>query len=290
MESAVGSTANAESASSDARTTSPLPRRKSTSSARRSVRSAGRDVRSNTRQEVPSIVRNLQRAQVGAKSKGVQSGGVACANFHHGAALAIGAAGGDTDDFDRLLEQGVAHAAKRACTSGVEVRRGGPQGLRFCTPLVEPDGRVSRIRLPDWLSPHGMRMTSAEKAGSCLALRYSLRRKLLIFPGCQAHRQCPVTVASLASTPEVRPLPSAVVTRVTRSFAFTRRLPLPFGTMGLSDSRPIRRLPRRSPPVARRRSVGPLTLHRGPSARAREAKPPFVVITPAAGSGASVEG
>src|SRR5215208_264634 len=94
---------------------------------------------------------------------------------------------------------------------------------------------------------------------------------------CQAHRQSPSTVFCLASTPEVRPLPSAVVTRV------TGRLRLPLGTMGLSDSRPIRRLPRRSPPVARRRSVGPLTLHRGPCARA-------VVITPAAGSGASVGG
>src|SRR5215208_8247943 len=113
---------------------------------------------------------------------------------------------------------------------------------------------------------------------------------------CQAHRQSPSTVFCLASTPEVRPLPSAVVTRVTGRLRLRglrlrglrlrglrlRGLRLPLGTMGLSDSRPIRRLSRRSPPVARRRSVGPLTLHRGPSARA-------VVITPAAGSDASVK-
>ena len=75
----------------------------------------------------------------------------------------------------------------------------------------------------------------------------------------------------LSSTPEVRPLPSAVVTR------FSGRLRLPFGTMGLSDSPRARHLTRRLPAHLRRRPLGPLTLRRGPSARA-------VAITPAAGS------
>jgi hypothetical protein len=33
----------------------------------------------------------------------------------------------------------------------VEVRRGGESSLRLRTPLIEPDLRISRIRLSDWL-------------------------------------------------------------------------------------------------------------------------------------------
>src|SRR5688500_1372344 len=42
--------------------------------------------------------------------------------------------------------------------SRVEVRRGGDDSLRFRTPLIEPDVRVCRIRLSDWLSSQGRRM------------------------------------------------------------------------------------------------------------------------------------
>jgi len=46
------------------------------------------------------------------------------------------------------------HLALRSLSSWrlsrVEMWRGGPKGLRFHIPLIEPDVRISRIRLSDW--------------------------------------------------------------------------------------------------------------------------------------------
>ena len=52
---------------------------------------------------------------------------------------------------------------RQSIQSRVEMRRGGPgaPGLRFRIPLIEPDGRVSRIRLSDRLSSQGMRRATS---------------------------------------------------------------------------------------------------------------------------------
>ena len=140
------------------------------------------------------------------------------------------------------------------------MRRGDGWPFRLRTPLIEPDERVSRIRLSDWfhLRAHAF----------LLGLEIQLVLKTPdLFRGCQAHRQSPFRPSSaLQAHHEVRPLPSTGIS----GFA---------GTMGLSDSRLVRRLLRRLP--LPEQPAGPLTLLSEPFARA-------TAITPAAESVVSV--
>src|SRR3954451_15759362 len=133
----------------------------------------------------------------------------------------------------------------------VEDGRGGlghAATLRFPSPLIKPDVRISRIRLSDWfhLAAHGghqvrcvlpKQWALADAPSSTDRCPSSPRGKASSeAPGYswvfQAHRQSPI-LSSVQSAPEARALPSASITRPPRSYG-PLRLP--------SDPPPVRRV------------------------------------------------
>src|SRR4051812_38435235 len=118
---------------------------------------------------------------------------------------------------------------------------------RFPSPLIKPDVRISRIRLSDWfhLAAHGggaELVRTAEAAGDGNAPNNTDRRPSSPrgkasseASGCswvfQARRQSPI-LSSVQSSPEVRALSSASITRPPWSYG-PLRLP--------SDPPPLRR-------------------------------------------------
>ncbi len=142
----------------------------------------------------------------------------------------------------------------RAFWAHVESRRGAVAwalwaSLRFLSPLIKPDVRISRIRLPDrlHLKAHGGGQDGPDVVGShrvprtqpyrgnawCLATtpcgRFRLRLDVELPPMapellgcCQDHRQSPL-LAIIKSVPEVRALCSAGITRPHSSYGPVRR-------------------------------------------------------------------
>ena len=121
--------------------------------------------------------------------------------------------------------------------------------LRFLSPLIKPDVRISRIRLPDrlHLKAHGGGQDGPDVVGShrtprtrpyrenawCLATtpcgRFRLRLDVELPPMapellgcCQDHRHSPL-LAIIKSVPEVRALCSAGITRPHSSYGPVRR-------------------------------------------------------------------
>ena len=145
--------------------------------------------------------------------------------------------------------------------SGVEVRRGG-SSLRFRTPLIEPDGRVSRIRLSDGLRRRHTGHQTLRPPQSLCGDR-SIRSVGVLSPKGQSPWDR--TSGPLAGTPEARPLRSTGVSGF-------------IATTGLSDFRPGRRPVRRSTPARQRPAdadrIGSPTFRVRPCVRA-------VPITPA---------
>ena len=132
----------------------------------------------------------------------------------------------------------------------VEDGRGGlghAATLRFPSPLIKPDVRISRIRLSDWfhLAAHGggrvrcvlpKQWAMADAPSNTDRRPSSPRGKASSeasgYAGVfQAHRQSPI-LGSVQSAPEVRALSSASITRPQRSYG-PLRLP--------SDPPPVRR-------------------------------------------------
>jgi hypothetical protein len=115
----------------------------------------------------------------------------------------------------------------------VESRNGAVRDLlavaRFRSPLIKPDVRISRIRLSDWFhrQTHERDSTRTRRGGTTpnrRSSRFVLRLAIqldLKFPNvarrCQTHRQSP-HLSSFTSTPEVRVLSSASITRPQRSY------------------------------------------------------------------------
>ena len=89
-----------------------------------------------------------------------------------------------------------------------------PTLLRFYLPLVEPDRRISRIRLSD-----GIREAAHETARhrSFTAVPRSFRRSESLIGGYRQHGHSPDS-AHFQTAPEVRPLPSTGVTRLPRYY------------------------------------------------------------------------
>ena len=85
---------------------------------------------------------------------------------------------------------------------------------RFHLPLVEPDRRISRIRLSD-----GIREAAHETARhrSFTAVPRSFRRSESLIGGHRQHGHSPDSV-HFQTAPKVRPLPSADVTRLPRYY------------------------------------------------------------------------
>ena len=132
----------------------------------------------------------------------------------------------------------------------VEDGRGGlghAATLRFPSPLIKPDVRISRIRLSDWFhrAAHGggrvrcvlpKQWAMADAPSNTDRRPSSPRGKASSeasgYAGVfQAHRQSPI-LGSVQSAPEVRALSSASITRPQRSYG-PLRLP--------SDPPPVRR-------------------------------------------------
>ena len=102
--------------------------------------------------------------------------------------------------------------------------------LRFPSPLIKPDVRISRIRLSDWFR-HGHTMggqceryshppSSWHRGRACLESSWSHAVLRRLAP---SHRPSP----SSTSTPEVRALPSAGVTQPRQYYDPVRRPPGP---------------------------------------------------------------
>jgi len=91
---------------------------------------------------------------------------------------------------------------------------------RFPSPLIKPDVPISGIRLSDWLHRRLTNVVEHVEAVSRLVLRLAIQLDLK-FPDlarcCQTHRQSP-SLPSFTSTPEVRTLSSAGITRPHRSY------------------------------------------------------------------------
>ena len=136
------------------------------------------------------------------------------------------------------------------CARRVEDGRGGlghAATLRFPSPLIKPDVRISRIRLSDWFhrAAHGggrvrcvlpKQWAMADAPSNTDRRPSSPRGKASSeasgYAGVfQAHRQSPI-LGSVQSAPEVRALSSASITRPQRSYG-PLRLP--------SDPPPVRR-------------------------------------------------
>src|SRR5689334_3127357 len=99
----------------------------------------------------------------------------------------------------------------------VEERRGAASAIRFLSPLIKPDVRISRIRLSDWFHrghTAGCRYERHPYPRSALTPRYSSLGKLLV--SCGAYRLAPIhrPSPSSPSTPEVRGLPSTRIARL----------------------------------------------------------------------------
>ena len=123
----------------------------------------------------------------------------------------------------------------------VEERRGGLrhcQSLRFPSPLIEPDVRISRIRLSDWLrdKAHDRRSSPCRRAPSGAS-----RGLIGVVRLIANHR----LVCSFESMPEVRTLPSPGITRLQRYYG-PLRLPSgpPCGPRRLGFSPTATGLPR----------------------------------------------
>jgi hypothetical protein len=120
--------------------------------------------------------------------------------------------------------------------SRVEEGRGVVCTIRFPSPLIKPDVRISRIRLSDWLH-------RKHSAGSDMSVFPVLTRPWRYDRVCSDGsrfqtvlvRLSPIHQPSPSSTnaPEVRALSSAGVTRLRRYYDPVRlpRRPMPFGTV-----------------------------------------------------------
>jgi hypothetical protein len=94
--------------------------------------------------------------------------------------------------------------------------------LRFPSPLIEPDVRISRIRLSDWLhrQAHGKDHWTASviaRRESFLRLTIQLSLKTWIVVRVCRLIANHLHLALFESTPEVRALPSAGITHLHRS-------------------------------------------------------------------------
>ena len=114
--------------------------------------------------------------------------------------------------------------------------------LRFHTPLIEPDRRISRIRLSDKAcvsrSSH-----SAVNVGWFTALWASLRERLQTVVEFIGSRQSPGCLSPSALGLELRPLPSTGVTRLRRYYGplrHPRRPGLSLAGVRLRVTRPHR--------------------------------------------------
>ena len=128
-----------------------------------------------------------------------------------------------------------------------------PSLLRFHTPLIEPDVRISRIRLSD----KGVHAVAHGRAGHRPALP-SLRRAVppAALEPSWAGRLSPMTrsVAASCTALELRPLPSAGITRLPRYYGPLRHLARP--GLALAGRRwEVTRLHRRGFPCGTRSPV-----------------------------------
>ena len=127
------------------------------------------------------------------------------------------------------------------------------QLLRLPSPLIEPDVRISRIRLSDWLhrKAHGVgasRSVHTRPARGVFALRHSPFGRILPSTVLRALR--PITLASSSSR------------AYQKSGSFPRpELPGFSGTMALSDSRRSRRPKSASRPLPSPRRGSPVCPH-----------------------------
>src|SRR3954465_16002946 len=150
----------------------------------------------------------------------------------------------------RWVEPSSTGKPRRLGARRVEDGRGGlghAATLRFPSPLIKPDVRISRIRLADWFQPaahggHRVRCVLPKQRAMADAPSSTDRRPSSPqvkasseASGCswvfQAHHQSPI-LGSVQSAPEVRALSSASITRPPRSYG-PLRLP--------SDPPPMRR-------------------------------------------------
>jgi hypothetical protein len=117
----------------------------------------------------------------------------------------------------------------------VEDGRGslGPCGnARFPSPLIEPDVRISRIRLSDWLHRQAHERNQRPQASSArreFFLRITTQLSLMnpdLVGVCRLIANH-LHLAIFESTPEVRALPSAGITQLHRSYDPVRLPPMP---------------------------------------------------------------
>jgi hypothetical protein len=127
------------------------------------------------------------------------------------------------------------------------------QSLRFPSPLIEPDVRISRIRLSDWI--HRMSFgpavpASISRAGANSGLERAIELSPTdsdleaVFRGLSTNH---LIVSIFKSAPEVRDLPSPGITRLHRYYVPVRLPPDPSPSATLKPRPPIERVS----PVAR---------------------------------------